>query len=723
MPENWRDHAVEFFVEYETTEDVADFPDYEEVGTTGETGETGTTGTTGTIGETGETIQPVDTNAEESTNLNIIQQATDELIEDIIEDSEDEDDISEEFDDDNYETITNTVINNTYYTGREAVHDSGEFGEDPVDIEAELDGQQVYPLVERTITNRVIITDFSQEALARLEAAGIYTPYVLLDDDSEYEVDWSDIFEIYSPEEQAFRSIVSAINATNQKFWTDSNGVHVSEVDQTEWDNAIYEYVLIHEPNDDRLSEYYESVNGSYINTEDASVDTSKNYYVRRKTFRDISLNKMYNNVLLNSLGMIFRTAFINLVAITKSGTTFYDGFGNEPENIMALFGPTAAQIGKTSSQHAVIDSQGLTVYNSDGSLALINSINLNSVRDAATSANDILEEMQDAATQANTTLTDIYASAVRANQYSTNALNQLGVLEDVVGTLDWLQEHTTFTLTSDTTIQNGTVYYTLDQQTGDYTPVLNPNPNTNPSTSGWYVVNVKETQRDYLMNHLSVTSRGLWVLPSGLGNSSEPQNAPGYKLLLSSGGAYIYDESGHIVSSYAESIVFDSTRPQYIGGEDAYIAFYDSNSDGKPDSIRIGGSNVSIGGSSLSSVLSDIQQAKTDSANAVKTAEDIPIITLSSTNGTVFKRNARTNTTTIIATIFTPGGKIDNITDLRQRYGNSAYLQWGWRDSVTEADHVLLVTDSRITMNGFALTINSEDINTQAVITCSLVV
>lgn len=128
-----------------------------------------------------------------------------------------------------------------------------------------------------------------------------------------------------------------------------------------------------------------------------------------------------------------------------------------------------------------------------------------------------------------------------------------------------------------------------------------------------------------------------------------------------------------------------------------------------------------------IQSMSTTVQTASTNASNAlsaansaVQTANDVPIVTLSSTNGTVFKRNLGVSTT-IVATIFTPGGRIDNITDLRSRFGNGAYLEWGWRDVVTDADHVLVSSDERIGNGGFTLTVDPDDIDTQAVITCSL--
>jgi len=123
--------------------------------------------------------------------------------------------------------------------------------------------------------------------------------------------------------------------ATNQHFWTDTNGAHVTDDDLTSWD-----------------TEYKKSGHGSLANPTD---------------------QKPWHNILLNSLGILLRRGLINLVSITKSAVAFYDGTGNGSENITASFGSTGAQIGKSTSQHAVLGSSGLSVYNSDGSLAAVN--------------------------------------------------------------------------------------------------------------------------------------------------------------------------------------------------------------------------------------------------------------------------------------------------------------------------------------------------------------
>jgi len=329
-----------------------------------------------------------------------------------------------------------------------------------------------------------------------------------------------------------------------------------------------------------------------------------------------------------------------------------------------------------------------------------------------ASAAHDAADLAEREAQRATVAADEAQTSASTANRAATDALNQLSFVEDVAGTLQWIQDHGSFSVTTDTAVQAGKVYFEL--VAGEYVPVAQPS--GNPQAQGWYELDITDSQTDYIMAHLAVTSAGLWVLPSGIDSQDGARYSSGYKLLLASDGARLYDGDGHLVTTYGESIEFSSSRPQHIGGENAYIRYYDGDGDGVPDSIYIGGSNVSIGGKTLS----QFEQAITDAATAKKYAEDVPIVTLSSTNGTTFKRNLGVSTT-IIATIFTPRGRIDNATELHRRFGAGAYLAWGWRDVVTDADHVLVSTDPRIIMDGFGLVVSPDDIDVQAVITCSL--
>jgi len=89
--------------------------------------------------------------------------------------------------------------------------------------------------------------------------------------------------------------------ATGQHFWPDTDGVHVTEVTQGEW-------------NDSAGTSYHSGA-----------------------------------NVLLNALGQLFRDGLNNILAIvsgTDPGVAIYDGEGNAADNIMALFSKALIRIG-----------------------------------------------------------------------------------------------------------------------------------------------------------------------------------------------------------------------------------------------------------------------------------------------------------------------------------------------------------------------------------------
>ena len=101
--------------------------------------------------------------------------------------------------------------------------------------------------------------------------------------------------------------------ATNQHFWHDSNGAHVS----TEKDNPT----------------------GT-------------------------------QNTIWNSLGMLFRAGTNNLLAIvtgTDPGMDVYDGQGNEDENVIASYRGEGTRIGRSDEVHVEVTDSAMTVYDGDG--------------------------------------------------------------------------------------------------------------------------------------------------------------------------------------------------------------------------------------------------------------------------------------------------------------------------------------------------------------------
>lgn len=86
--------------------------------------------------------------------------------------------------------------------------------------------------------------------------------------------------------------------ATGQHFWTDSDGIHVTEVTQEEWGDSA-------DPN------YHSGA-----------------------------------NVLLNAIGQLFRDGLNNLLAILPTGIAIYDGNGNAAGNILAQFTASIIRLG-----------------------------------------------------------------------------------------------------------------------------------------------------------------------------------------------------------------------------------------------------------------------------------------------------------------------------------------------------------------------------------------
>ena len=340
--------------------------------------------------------------------------------------------------------------------------------------------------------------------------------------------------------------------------------------------------------------------------------------------------------------------------------------------------------------------------------------------QEAVTSAEQAAGRAWEKAGEAETAAGEAKDSARAANLAANGALTQLSVVEDVVGTLNWISEHGTYENSQDTSVLPGKHYFS--KQGDRYNLIVNPT--GNPSEEGYFELSgIDEAVTNYVQTHLALTDEGLWVVND---NRS-------YKILLAGDGMKVYDSLGNLVATFGESISFSSTRPQYIGGEDAYIIFYDSNGDGMPDSINIGGSKVLIGGSKkLSDVLTslDISTRQTadgaeitvgDRTVSLKDGIDAAVLRINSSRGTVFKNNQVSTVLTVV--IYVGGQRITNITDLRLRFGGSAHLQWYWQ-KLDETEYGIIVsTDHKLSDSGFTLTLTPEEVDVKVTFMCELII
>ena len=332
--------------------------------------------------------------------------------------------------------------------------------------------------------------------------------------------------------------------------------------------------------------------------------------------------------------------------------------------------------------------------------------------------AEEAANEARTQAGEAKTSANEAKASAATANRAANGALTQLSVVEDVVGTLAWISEHGTYALSEDTEVIPGKHYF---EKRGDTYNII-VNPSGDPSSEGYFELSgIDEAVTNYVSTHLALTDAGLWVVND---NRS-------YKILLASDGMKVYDSEGNLVATFGESIGFSSTRPQYIGGEDAYIIFYDSNSDGVPDAINIGGSKVTIlGDKKLSDILTnlDISTRQTsdgaeitvgDHTVSLNNGEDAVLLRIDSSRGNVFKNNMVSTVLTV--NIIKAGETIRTAARMRQVFGAGAYLQWLWKHIDDDSFHYIVSTDSMISDDGFTLTLTPDKVDTKVTFQCEL--
>ena len=188
-----------------------------------------------------------------------------------------------------------------------------------------------------TETYEVIIQDYSQEYLQSLEDDG-YTFYVVYEDGTEDEVDISEIEEPTTSIEFLDDEAYVIANSILEHFWDDDSGVHVTQDTKEAWAQLVED------------------------------------------NFPDLDATHPHHNIIVNSYGVLIRSALKNLVQLSRSALAFYDGLGNNSSNIISTFGRGGIQIGPTDQKHLIINNNGITVYNGDGTVAPLTASNIQAV-------------------------------------------------------------------------------------------------------------------------------------------------------------------------------------------------------------------------------------------------------------------------------------------------------------------------------------------------------
>ena len=173
-------------------------------------------------------------------------------------------------------------------------------------------------------------------------------------------------------------------------------------------------------------------------------------------------------------------------------------------------------------------------------------------------------------------------------------------------------------------------------------------------------------------------------------------------------GNASIHTTSKTNIDSDLNGLYLGADGQIYIGDANNRIKYYkDSNNNWKLDiaaeEIRIGSSNKTI-----SEEMEEIREEVTT------------FLHIESSNGLCFK-NTQVSTVLTVS-IFAGSDRITNITDLRNKFGNSVYLQWKWK-RLNDSDYgIISASDSRISENGFKFTLSPQDVDTKVTFLCELI-
>lgn len=99
---------------------------------------------------------------------------------------------------------------------------------------------------------------------------------------------------------------------------------------------------------------------------------------------------------------------------------------------------------------------------------------------------------------------------------------------------------------------------------------------------------------------------------------------------------------------------------------------------------------------------------------------QDAVTLRIDSSRGTVFKNSDVSTTLKVV--IFKGGKTITDPAAMRSEFGSNAYLEWYWQRIGEETFGTILATDSRISNEGFSLSLSPSDVDTKVVFKCQLV-
>jgi len=131
------------------------------------------------------------------------------------------------------------------------------------------------------------------------------------------------------------------------------------------------------------------------------------------------------------------------------------------------------------------------------------------------------------------------------------------------------------------------------------------------------------------------------------------------------------------------------------------------------------GANKMTLGGV-LDTFTSQTSKITSSTGRDGRDGQDAVTLRIDSSRGTVFKNS--TVETVLNVVIFKGGKTITDAVAMRTEFGSNAHLEWQWQRMGEATFGTILTTDSRISEEGFALSLTPSDVDTKVVFKCQLI-
>ena len=173
------------------------------------------------------------------------------------------------------------------------------------------------------------------------------------------------------------------------------------------------------------------------------------------------------------------------------------------------------------------------------------------------------------AAAQAQASANSAALQASTAGIYANSALEQIGIIQDVVGVLDLLSTNANYQLTADTEVQPGKWYFTRSGTSPDYVYTVVTSPVDADLGTYYEITSIDQAVENYVTSRLAVTSDGLWIQDPGMAT----------KILLSStDGVVLYGPNGSIIGKYGSTAQIGDEAGFHIIADGSELGFYQAD-------------------------------------------------------------------------------------------------------------------------------------------------